>query len=62
MRLFHADKLDDKLNIILVSDHGMADMYQTIVLYDHVEESLIDKNRTILGIVSNIYPINENDV
>lgn len=63
MSLFSGAKLLEKLNIIIVSDHGMADMKnKTILVYNYVNQSLIDTSKTIYGIASNIYPINEQAV
>jgi ectonucleotide pyrophosphatase/phosphodiesterase family member 5 len=49
------------MNVIIVSDHGMAQMTKTIVVKDVVDEKLIDSTKTIYNIVSNIYPKNESD-
>jgi hypothetical protein len=51
-----ANGLIDKLNILVVSDHGMADMTNNINLDTYVNMSLIDYGKTNYGIVSNIYP------
>ncbi len=62
-------KLDEEnilknLNIIIVSDHGMAQMKTnaTQIVSKYVDLNLIDSNKTIYGIVSNIYPKNESMV
>jgi predicted AlkP superfamily pyrophosphatase or phosphodiesterase len=61
------EKLDQEgllknMNVIIVSDHGMAQMTKTIIVKDVVDEKLINSNKTIYNIVSNIYPKNESDV
>ena len=57
-------KIVDKLNIIVVSDHGMQQLKSdsNIALSDYVNLSLIDKQRSVYGVVSNIYPSSKNDV
>ena len=52
----------DKMNVVIVSDHGMADMLDTIIVSKFVDMSLIDTTKTIFGIVSNIYPKNDSVV
>ena len=49
--------LTNKVNTLLVSDHGMAQMKNvTYLVKDFVDVNLIDTTKTIYGIVSNIYP------
>ena len=62
--LFKREKLYDRLNIVIVSDHGMTSMMNdsVIQLNDHVNTSLIDFNRTILEESSLIYPISDEAV
>jgi hypothetical protein len=57
-------KIVDKLNIIVVSDHGMQQLKSdsNIALSDYVNLALIDKQRSVYGVVSNIYPASKNDV
>lgn len=63
VELLRQADIADKLNIIIVSDHGMADMKnETIFVYDYVDKKLIDSNKTLFGIVSNIYPIDDEAV
>lgn len=47
----------EKINIIVLSDHGMASaLDKPIVATDYIDNMLVDLNRTIFGYVSNIYP------
>jgi hypothetical protein len=52
--------LSERLNIIVVSDHGMASLENesTIVLKNHLPnlEDWIDLNRSIFAEISNVYP------
>jgi predicted AlkP superfamily pyrophosphatase or phosphodiesterase len=52
----------DNLNIVIVSDHGMASMLQngTQLIGNYLDVSWIDSSKTIYGVVSNIYPKNES--
>ena len=52
----------NKLNILVVSDHGMATMNKTNIVKDYVSTSLLDYNRTIYGIVSHVTPKKAEDV
>ena len=52
----------EKMNVVIVSDHGMADMLDTIIVSKYVDMSLVDTSKTIFGIVSNIHPKNESVV
>lgn len=55
------NKLDGKVNLILVSDHGMAlsDRAPTLISnYD--PNSLIDYTRSVVSWVSNIFPKNDS--
>ena len=52
----------DKMNILVVSDHGMAEMHTNLLLSDIVDENLVDKSKTVLNIVSSVYPRNPKDV
>ena len=46
------------MNLIILSDHGMANVLskKPFLIQNYVDEDLIDFNRTILNYVSNIYP------
>ena len=52
--------LYDKMNILIVSDHGMAQLYanQTILLGDYIKnvDELIHVNKTVLDDFGIIYP------
>lgn len=50
--------LYNNINIIIVSDHGMATFKEdnAILLKNYVSEDYIDKNKTIFGIISHIHP------
>jgi predicted AlkP superfamily pyrophosphatase or phosphodiesterase len=53
----------DKINIVLVSDHGMAKMAGTTVLVSSlVNTNLINSTRTVYGVVSNVHPVNDSVV
>jgi predicted AlkP superfamily pyrophosphatase or phosphodiesterase len=52
--------LKDNINVILVSDHGMVDMKETINVTRYVSANLINSTKTSYGIVGNIYPRNES--
>lgn len=53
----------NKLNIIVTSDHGMATMNaETIIVSQVIDEKLVNTTKTVYGIVSNVYPINEASV
>lgn len=59
------ENLLDNLNIIIVSDHGMAQMVDsnqngTQLISNYVDLNLIDSTKTIYGIVANIYPKNQS--
>ena len=61
-RLTEADLIDN-LNIVVVSDHGMAELKQDfqVPLAEQLNlEATIDLNKTVFGAVSNIYPLNNN--
>lgn len=57
------NKLDDKINLILIGDHGMemSDRAPTIIT-NFVNNSLIDFSRSVISFVSNIYPRNDSKV
>jgi predicted AlkP superfamily pyrophosphatase or phosphodiesterase len=53
----------DKMNIIIVSDHGMATMEGiTYKVQDYIDRSLIDETKSSYGIVGNIYPKDDKDL
>ena len=62
-RLEEAGVLDN-LNVIIVSDHGMAEMKanNTLIVKDYVDVNLIDEKKTVWGIAANVYPRNESVV
>lgn len=67
LKSLEEENLLDNLNIIIVSDHGMAEMIPpendgTILIGNYLNLTLIDSSKTIYGIVSNIYPKNEANV
>jgi predicted AlkP superfamily pyrophosphatase or phosphodiesterase len=45
------------MNIIVLSDHGMATMRQnnTLILEDYVNTSWINSYRTVYGVTANIH-------
>jgi predicted AlkP superfamily pyrophosphatase or phosphodiesterase len=54
----------ENLNIVIVSDHGMAsleDNYQ-IPLEKYIDINAINLNKTVFATVSNIYPKSNSDV
>ncbi len=65
-------KFKRKLKILLIyifnfklSDHGMAtikNQSDLIQLDDYVDINLIDKNKTMFGEVSHIFPLSKDDV
>jgi predicted AlkP superfamily pyrophosphatase or phosphodiesterase len=54
--------LESNLNIIIVSDHGMTSMKDTILIGNYVDINLIDLNKTVFGVLANIYAKNESVV
>ena len=56
MRKMREANLDGKVNILIVSDHGMAKMKKTLLIQNYLNTNLINGTRTVYGIVSNIYP------
>ena len=61
-KLIKANVYDD-LNIIVVSDHGMAqtDTINNLLLFDFVDEELVDMNKTVeYETLLNIYPMPGN--
>lgn len=51
----------DKINMVIVSDHGMATMKGvTVIPNTLVNTALINATRTVYGIVSNVHPVNES--
>jgi hypothetical protein len=49
----------EDLNIIVVSDHGMAQMKNksTILVQDFVNRTLINSTRTVYGVTTNLHPL-----
>ena len=59
-----SNNLLHNLNIVIVSDHGMASLnkdYQ-IPLEKYIDINRINLNKTVFATVSNIYPIFDSDV
>ena len=54
----------NKLNIVIVSDHGMQQLRSdsNIALNNSVNLDLIDKQKSVYGVISNIYPSSKNEV
>ncbi len=49
----------DKINMILVSDHGMAQLKEansTIFIRNFIDLSLLDLNKSFFGEISHVYP------
>ena len=59
--LIRADLLD-QVNVIVVSDHGMAEMTSTIVISDLISTSWLNTTKSVYGIVGNIWPRNDTFV
>jgi hypothetical protein len=61
-RLTEANLIDN-LNMVVVSDHGMAELMKDfqVPLAEHLNlNETIDLNKTVFGAVSNIYPLSNN--
>jgi predicted AlkP superfamily pyrophosphatase or phosphodiesterase len=55
--------LIEKINIIVLSDHGMTTMQppeKSLIISDYVDMNLVQTFRTIYGPVSNIHPRNSS--
>ena len=54
----------DKINIVIVSDHGMEQLKSdsNIALSDYLNLTLINKQKSVYGVISNIYPASMNQV
>jgi predicted AlkP superfamily pyrophosphatase or phosphodiesterase len=51
----------DKLNLIVVSDHGMTEAKsRPMLVTNYVNTDLIDFNKSTIDVVSNIYPKNNS--
>ena len=50
------------MNVLVVSDHGMAVQNNTMYLSDVVDETLIDRARSVINVVSSIYGKTPADV
>lgn len=59
---FSREDLLDKVNIVLVSDHGMATMSNTIPVEDLIDVSWVNSTRTVWGIVSSVWPARDDMV
>ena len=57
---FTREDLLDKVNIVLVSDHGMASMSNRIQVEDLLDVSWVNKTRTVWGIVSSVWPARDD--
>ncbi len=60
-KLTEANILND-LNVIVVSDHGMAQIKNNYVARELVDVNLLDVDKSYFGIVSNVYPKDESNV
>ena len=51
-----AAEIFEKINIVIVSDHGMAEVNSKNVLniYDYVNKTMIDADKSIYGTVNHI--------
>ena len=52
----------EKMNVLVVSDHGMAEMHKTYFLDEIVDENIVDKNRSVINVVSSLRGKTEADV
>ena len=54
----------DKINIVIVSDHGMQllDDNKIIDLSKYINVNLLDNDKSVFSSVSNLYPKSNNDV
>jgi predicted AlkP superfamily pyrophosphatase or phosphodiesterase len=54
--------LYDKVDIVVLSDHGMATMYDPslILLTDYVDKDWINDTKSVYGATANIYPTTGN--
>jgi hypothetical protein len=63
MAKLEAQDLLNKLNILVVSDHGMAEMTNNIDIKKYTDiYALTDYKKSLYGIVSNIYPFKAANV
>lgn len=55
-------ELYEKINIMVLSDHGMASMVTngTFIMRDYVNTAWINSTRTVYGVTANIYPTSGN--
>jgi predicted AlkP superfamily pyrophosphatase or phosphodiesterase len=58
------ERLLNEINIVLVSDHGMAELDEKefLVLQDYIDVNLVDLSKSVFSEVSNIYPKSEENV
>jgi len=52
----------NNLNVILLSDHGMAEIKNNYAADEFVDINLVDTTKSYFDVVSNIYPKKEADV
>ena len=52
----------NKMNVLVVSDHGMAEMRETFYLEEIVDENIVDKNRSVINVVSSLFGNTDADV
>lgn len=57
-------KIWKNLNLILISDHGMAKLKdnELILINKYIDMKLLDQNKSYCAEVSNIYPSSNNNV
>ncbi|CAF0724722.1 unnamed protein product [Brachionus calyciflorus] len=56
MKKLRQANMEQKMNVLIVSDHGMAQMNSTLIVSKYVSTNLINATKTVYGIVSNIWP------
>lgn len=56
------ENLLDRINIILVSDHGMTDSTELISAQSLIDIAWVNSSRTVWGIVGSIWPITDDRV
>jgi predicted AlkP superfamily pyrophosphatase or phosphodiesterase len=59
IKLLKEENIYDDLNIILVGDHGMAQMITrgTLLIQSYTNRSYVNSTRTVYGVTTNLYPI-----
>ena len=60
IKLLKDKNIYNDLNLIVVSDHGMAQMAtrNTLLIQDYTNRNYINSTRTVYGVTTNLYPIN----